>query len=174
MYTMFGSADWFLICGLGSLGQHCVVALKEFEVGTIAIDRVEPSSWEIANIPDLLDSAIWGDCRHKSVLEGAKIDLCRAALILTANDRVNIETALAIRQLNPHIRLVIRSAKTNLNQLLGQKLGNFVAYDPTGLPAMAFALAALGTTILGSFELEHQRGLICTISIDLILPPAAS
>jgi Trk K+ transport system NAD-binding subunit len=157
MYTMFGSADWFLICGLGSLGQHCVVALKEFEVGVIAIDRVQPQSWEIANIPDLVDNLIWGDCRHKSVLEQAKIGQCRAALILTANEQVNIETALAIRQLNPQIRLVIRSSKTNLNQLLSQQLGNFVAYDPTVLPAMAFALAALGTTTLGSFALEQQR-----------------
>jgi Trk K+ transport system NAD-binding subunit len=157
MYTMFGSADWFLICGLGSLGQHCVVALKEFEVGSIAIEQVQPPSWEIANIPDLVDNLIWGDCRHKSVLEQAKIGQCRAALILTTNEQVNIETALAIRQLNPHIRLVIRSSKTNLNQLLSQQLGNFVAYDPTVLPAMAFALAALGTTTLGSFTLEHQR-----------------
>jgi Trk K+ transport system NAD-binding subunit len=157
MYTMFGSADWFLICGLGSLGQHCVVALKEFEVGSIAIEQIQPQSWEIANMPDLIDNLIWGDCRHKSVLEQAKIGQCRAALILTTNEQVNIETALAIRQLNPHIRLVIRSSKTNLNQLLSQQLGNFVAYDPTVLPAMAFALAALGTTTLGSFALEHHR-----------------
>ena len=157
MYTMFGSADWFLICGLGSLGQHCVVALKEFEVGLITIDRVQPSSWDIANIPDLVDTLIWGDCRHKSVLEQAKIGQCRAALILTNNEQTNIETALAIRQIAPHIRLVIRSTKTNLNRLLSQQLGNFVAYDPTALPVMAFALAALGTTTLGSFAIERQR-----------------
>lgn len=154
---MFGSADWFLICGLGSLGQHCVVALKEFEVGLIAIDRVQPQSWEIANIPDLIEESIWGDCRHKSVLERAKIGQCRAALILTTNEQTNIETALAIRQLNPHIRLIIRSAKTTLNRLLSQQLGNFIAYDPTALPAMAFALAALGTTTLGSFALDRHR-----------------
>lgn len=154
---MFGSADWLLICGLGSLGQHCVVALKEFEVGLIAIDRIQPQSWEIANIPELLDNSIWGDCRDKSVLAQAKIGQCRAALILTNNEQTNIETALAIRQLDPHIRLVIRSSKTNLNQLLSQQLGNFVAYDPTALPAMAFALAALGTTTLGFLTLEQHR-----------------
>jgi Trk K+ transport system NAD-binding subunit len=157
MYTMFGSADWFLICGLGSLGQHCVVALKEFEVGLIAIDRVQPSSWEIANIPDLIDTLIWGDCRHKSVLEQAKIAQCRAALILTENEQTNIATALAIRQLNSHIRLIVRSSKTNLNRLLSQQLGNCIAYDPTALPARAFALATLGTTMLGSFALEQHR-----------------
>lgn len=157
MYTMFGSADWFLICGLGSLGQHCVVALKEFEVGLIAIEQIQPPNWEIANIPDLVDNLIWGDCRHQSVLEQATIGQCRGALILTNHEQTNIETALAIRQINPHIRLVIRSSKTNLNQLLSQQLGNFVAYDPTALPAMAFALAALGTTMLGSIVLEQQR-----------------
>jgi Trk K+ transport system NAD-binding subunit len=157
MYTMFGSADWFLICGLGSLGQHCVVALKEFAVGLIAIELVQPHSWDIANIPKLVDNLILGDCRHQSVLEQSKIGQCRAALILTANEQINIETALAIRQLNPQIRLIIRSTKTNLNRLLGQQLGNFVAYDPTALPAMAFALAAIGTTTLGSFALEHHR-----------------
>jgi Trk K+ transport system NAD-binding subunit len=157
MYTMFGSADWFLICGLGSLGQHCVVALKEFEVGLIAIDRVQPPRWEITNIPDLIDTVIWGDCRHKSVLEQAKIGQCRAALLLTDNEQTNIETALAIRQIAPHIRLVIRSSKTNLNRLLSQQLGNFLAYDPMALPARAFALAALGNTTLGSFALEQHR-----------------
>ena len=85
------------------------------------------------------------------------LPICRAALILTNNEQTNIETALAIRQIAPHIRLVIRSTKTNLNRLLSQQLGNFVAYDPTALPAMAFALAAVGTTTLGSFALEQQR-----------------
>jgi Trk K+ transport system NAD-binding subunit len=170
MYTMFGSADWFLICGLGSLGQHCVVALKEFEVGLIAIDRVQPSNWDIANIPELVDNLIWGDCRHKSVLEQAKIGQCRAALILTDNEQTNIETALAIRQIAPHIRLVIRSTKTNLNRLLSQQLGNFVAYDPTALPAMAFALAAVGTTTLGSFALEQQRIQIVQRQVELGSP----
>lgn len=157
MYTMFGNAEWFVICGLGSLGQHCVMALKEFEVGVIAIEQIQPQSWEIADIPNLLDNSIWGDCRHKGVLEQAKIGQCRAALILTTNEQTNIETALAIRQINPGIRLIIRSSKTNLNQLLSQQLGNCVAYDPTALPAMAFALAALGTSTRGFFTLEQQR-----------------
>jgi Trk K+ transport system NAD-binding subunit len=157
VYTMFGNADWFLICGLGSLGQHCVVALKEFEVGIIAIDLMRPQSWEIANIPNLLDTTIWGDCRHQSVLAQAKIGQCRAALILTNNEQTNIETALAIRQINPDIRLAIRSSKTNLNRLLSEQLGNFTAYDPAALPARAFALAALGSTTLGSISLAQHR-----------------
>ena len=29
--------EYFLVCGLGSLGQHCVVALKEFNISIINI-----------------------------------------------------------------------------------------------------------------------------------------
>ena len=61
-----------------------------------------------------------------------------------------------MRQLNPHARLVVRSAKENLNQLLEQYLSNFIAFEPTQLSASAFALAALGTETLGLFELDGE------------------
>ena len=148
--------DQFLICGLGSLGQHCAAALKEFGVKVLAIEQIEPTSWDIPNLPQLLDGLIVGDCRQDSTLEQANIKHCRAALLVTTSEQANIETALAIRQLNPHTRLIIRSNKENLNQLLSRQLGNFIAYEPTELPASAFALAALGTETLGFFNLEGQ------------------
>ncbi len=146
--------DRFLVCGLGSLGQHCVLSLQKFGVKTIAIEQVFPSGWEVPDLPNLLEELIIGDCRQNDILEQAQIRSCRAALIVTNNEQVNAETALAIRHLNPQIRLVVRSAKTNLNQLLSQQLGNFIAYEPTELPAHSFAIAALGTDALGFFNLD--------------------
>lgn len=149
--------DRFLVCGLGSLGQHCVVALKEFGVRVNGINLAEPEQWEIPRLPELLDRLIVGDARQASVLERADIRQCRAVLIVTSQERMNAETALAVRKINPRARLVVRSAKENFNQLLGEHLGNFVAFEPTQLPAPAFALAALGTDILGFFQLEGLR-----------------
>ncbi|GBF55994.1 potassium channel protein [Microcystis sp. 0824] len=40
-------ADRFLVCGFGSLGQHCVKSLKEFGVSVVGIELIEPPSWEI-------------------------------------------------------------------------------------------------------------------------------
>ncbi|MDY7012806.1 MAG: NAD-binding protein [Cyanobacteriota bacterium] len=146
----------FLVCGLGGLGQHCVVALKEFGAGVIAIEQELPTTWEIPNLLELLDDLIVGDCRQDSILENAKIQNCRAALIVTSNERANAEAALAVRQLNPQTRLVLRSSKENLNQLLSEQLGNFIAFEPTQLPAPTFAIAALGLNTLGFFNLEGQ------------------
>ncbi|ERN40859.1 K+ transport system, NAD-binding component [Rubidibacter lacunae KORDI 51-2] len=146
----------FLICGQGALGQHCAAALSRFGVDTIAIDLQQPSNLEIANLSELLVDFVVGDCRQNRVLQSAQVTQCRAALIVTSNERVNAETALAVRALNPTARLIVRSSQTNLNRVLGDRLGNFVAFEPTRLAADAFVLAALGTETIGLLRLGNQ------------------
>ena len=146
----------FLVCGLGGLGQHCVVALKQFGVEVVGIDLVKPRSWRIPGVDNLLDELIIGDCRQNSVFERAEIERCRAVLIVTSDELINAETAIAVRQLNKNARLVVRSTKENLNQLLEEQLTNFVAYDPIHLSAASFALAALGGDSLGFINLDDK------------------
>jgi Trk K+ transport system NAD-binding subunit len=86
--------------------------------------------------------------------------------LATSLEQVNIETALLIRQLSPKTRLVVRSAQQNLNELLSEQLGNFIAYEPLELPANAFALAALGSETLGFFELDQQWLRVVQVQLD--------
>ena len=151
---MFQETTLFLICGLGSLGQHCVIALKKFGTRVIAIEQTLPTSWEFPELPQLLDELIIGDCRQIPILESAKLQRCRSVLIVTSDEEVNAQTALTIREINSHIRLVVRSGQQNLNQLLNQQLGNFFADEPTQLTAAAFALAGLGDETIGFFTLN--------------------
>jgi Trk K+ transport system NAD-binding subunit len=133
-----------LVCGLGSLGQHCIELLKEFGVQIWAIDQRLIEEWEIPDLRSLLTEVVVGDCRQQNILKQAQIQDCRSVLIVTGDERINLETAFAARLLNPTIRIIIRSAKQNLNTLLEKQLGNFIAFEPTKLSAPAFALAALG------------------------------
>lgn len=154
--------DHFLVCGLGSLGQYCVLnlkkfALREFEVCITAIDRDHPADWEVENLEGLLKHLIIGDCRRDEILLKAGIQRCRAILVVTSDENVNIETAIAARRLNPKIRIVVRSARQSLNQLLKQQLRDFIAFEPTELPAPSFALAGLKAGILGFFNIENCR-----------------
>lgn len=146
----------FLVCGLGGLGQQCVIALKQFGVEVVGIELVEPKSWRIPGVDKLLSELIIGDCRQNSTFERAKIERCRAVLIVTSDELINAETAIAVRQLNKNTRLVVRSTKENLNQLLGEQLSNFVAFDPIHLSAASFALGALGGDSLGFFNLNDN------------------
>ncbi|GAB4158350.1 MAG: potassium channel protein [Cyanobacteria bacterium J069] len=155
--------DHFVVCGLGSLGQYCVYNLRRFATGdsavsVTAIDRQQPPEWEIDNLPDLLtEGLLIGDCRDQAILLKAGIQHCRTALVVTSNETVNIEAAIAIRQLNPDVRLVVRSSRQTLNELLKHHLGNFSAYDPMEMPALAFAMAGLQVGLLGSFNIGETR-----------------
>ncbi|MEM6591508.1 MAG: NAD-binding protein [Cyanobacteria bacterium P01_C01_bin.73] len=150
-------SDHFLVCGLGSLGQHCVANLKTFGVKVSAIELVKPAHWEVPDLPNLLEKLLVGDCCQNDVLLAAGVECCRAILLVTDNQRVNLEAALAARVLNPSIRLVVRSDKENLNQVLGAQLDNFVAFEPSQLSASAFALAAAGDNLLGYFQVGGYR-----------------
>ncbi|MBW4643971.1 MAG: NAD-binding protein [Goleter apudmare HA4340-LM2] len=158
--------NFFLVCGLGSLGQYCVSVLKEFGVKVNAIEATNFSKWEIPDLPDLVDQLVIGDCRQPKILEQAGIRQCRAILIVTSDERINIAAAFAARSLNPHVRLVVRSAQANLNDLLSENLGNFVAFDATQLPAKSFALAALSNETIGFFTLENQLLRVFKVTID--------
>ncbi|MBL1177971.1 NAD-binding protein [Pantanalinema sp. GBBB05] len=163
--TEIGQGDIFLVCGLGSLGQYCVVALKEFGVAVHAIEVAQPQNWEIPTLPAMLNQLVLGDCRQPQVLEQAGIRHCRAVLLVTADEGINTAAAFAARALNPNARLVMRSAQENLNELLHQQLGNFVAYEATQLPAPSFALAALNSETQGFFTLGNQLLQVSTIQI---------
>ncbi|MEN9250095.1 MAG: NAD-binding protein [Gloeomargarita sp. GXS_bins_116] len=148
--------DTCIVCGLGSLGQFCVVNLKAFGIRVIGLDVQRPPHWEVQQLDTLLDGFIEDDARNREVLERAGVAQARAVLAVTNDERVNLQIAFAARLLNPQVRLVVRSAKENLTELLGHALHNFVAYEPTQMAATAFALAALGEDIIGFFRVGEQ------------------
>ncbi|MGO9673444.1 MAG: potassium channel family protein [Methylocella sp.] len=147
----------FVVCGLGRLGQQCVVLLKEFGVSVIGVDQAPSPRWRTPNLPGLLDALVVGDCCQLEVLKRAGIARCRTALLLTDDERTNIAAAFAARSLNPDVRLIIRSAKENLNHLLRQQLGNLFAFEPSQFSANVFALASLGDTTQALFEVGDAK-----------------
>jgi Trk K+ transport system NAD-binding subunit len=150
------NTDTFLVCGLGSLGQSCASILKGFGVKVHAVDLMEVCHWRAPALMEELDGFWAGDCRQSQVLEQAHIHDCRAVLLVTSSDRVNLMAALAVRALNPKVRIIVRSQQENLNTLLCQHLGNFIAFEPTQLTAAPIALAGLREGTLGFFRLEQH------------------
>lgn len=155
--------DRFIVCGLGSLGQQCILNLKRFDalpftVEITAIDRQVPRDWETEGLAGILhDGVIVGDCRREELLRRAGIEQARAILVVTSDESTNVETAIAARRLNPKIQIVVRSSREGLNELLKRQLGAFVALNASDLAAQPFALAGLDQEICSIFQIgSHQ------------------
>lgn len=138
------------------MGQHCVAALAEFGVIVNGIDLEQPKRWSVPKAQDSLSKLLIGDIRQPGLLESAEIKRCRAILLVTNDETVNVTGAFAARRLNSKVRVIIRSTKQNLNELLKNQLGNFAAFEAAQLPATAIALAALGQETLGFFNLDGE------------------
>ncbi|MDG2389843.1 MAG: NAD-binding protein [Planctomycetaceae bacterium] len=156
------SSHQFLICGFGSLGQYCVEGIRQFssddsEITFRIINLEHPTEWVIDGEKQITQSLIIGDCRDPFLLKEAGIETAQAALFVTSDERVNIQAALAARAINPKIRLVVRSSKDILNDLLESELGNFTAMNPAELPAAAFVNGVATSDQLAAFEVGGEE-----------------
>ncbi len=168
---MNSSSDHFIVCGLGRLGCYCVHDLKRYETDELqveitAIERQPMSPRQQKELRSFLHGAILtADCTGEGALDDAGIQTARAILLVTNDESANVQAAIAARRLNPNVRLVVRCTKPNLTDLLAKQLGNFVALNPTDLPAQAFALAAWQRSVHGIVEFEDCEIRISTQTV---------
>ena len=147
----------FIVCGLGSLGQHCVKLLKNFDVDVIAIDKQEEISWQVDGIPySIKRNYLVGDIQDNKILEQANVKECRAILIVTDDETVNIKIACEVNIINPQARIIVRSSKKYLHEKSKLSSDNVVICDATELPAQVFATRALADENRGFFKLENE------------------
>jgi Trk K+ transport system NAD-binding subunit len=99
---------------------------------------------------------VYGDCRRQEVLEAAGIATSGGVLVLTANDLLNITTAVMIRSLNPEVRVVLRMFNQHLIGRLGKTLHNVFALSTSLLTAPILALAAVTGQALATFATNHD------------------
>jgi len=136
-----------ILCGLGRVGWHVLEHLRASGTDVVVIDN--------HNRPDdpRLGGArlIRGDCRAPENLQQASVQTARAVLIVTSDDLINLSTALAVHQLNPGVRLVVRMFNRALLDRLG-KGWNLAVLSVSALAAPLLALIARTGEALGSFH----------------------
>lgn len=140
-------SQYFLVYGQGNLGQHCVKKLKEFgmNVKTISIQENPKKG-----------SNILQDSIKEEILKQGNLKQCRAVLLVTDNESLNINAAEVVNSLNKKVRLVIRSTGRDLNEIYKGKWENFISYDAAEIPAQAIAIKALANENQGIFQVEKN------------------
>ena len=121
----------FILCGLGRVGWRVLEYLQATGAPITVVDN-----HCTANDPRLAGAnLVVGDCRKPEILQQAGLEQARGVLIVTSDDLVNISTALMVRHVNPHVRIVVRMFNQNLIARLGSAVANTFALSTSALAA---------------------------------------
>ncbi len=147
-----------LVCGLGSLGQACLLRLLPFDVQLRGVDCRAPR-WRDPRLEERFGSdVLLGDMRLPHVLRQAGVETARAVLLLSSESTVNFEAALQVRLLNPSAEVVVRSSGmlASLGALLEERLPGVAVVDPLILTAGAITEALRPGDQVACFRVDGQ------------------
>src|SRR5713226_8141024 len=120
-----------VLCGLGRVGVRVLDFLRAAGLPVVVIDfKCDPNDPRLSGF-----TVVNGDFREAAILEQAGIRTARAVLIVTSDDLINTSAALAVRRLNPDVRIVVRMFNPNLLARLGRAVGNVQALSVSALTA---------------------------------------
>ncbi len=139
-----------LVCGLGQVGFRIVDTLLRLgeSVTIITADARDEFAVRAEAEGALI---IRGDARSDQVLLQAGLLDVKALIACVDSDVTNIEIALDARRLAPDLRIVARLFDQTLARRLESTVGISRALGMSVLAAPAFAAAALGEHVFGSF-----------------------
>jgi Trk K+ transport system NAD-binding subunit len=85
--------DHIVLVGLGNVGTRVLRQLNDLGVDVVAIDR-NPDARGMQIADQLGTPVIVGDAAHEETLRSASIDTCKALVVLSTDDAVNLQAAL--------------------------------------------------------------------------------
>jgi Trk K+ transport system NAD-binding subunit len=158
-----------VLCGLGRIGSHVLDYLHTAGLPVVVVDTLcKPDDPRLRGA-----RLVVGDCRRREVLEAAGVRDARGVLVLTADDLLNVSTALLVRSLNKDARIVLRMFNQNLLSRLGKAVHNVFALSTSLLAAPLLAMTALTGQALGSFRLDDSAAGLRQLA-EVVVGPASA
>src|SRR6059058_6249550 len=134
-----GRADHIVVCGHDGLAARVVEELRGLGEEVVL---VSPSQAE--TLPGLRDvERVTGGSADEEALRAAGVPEAAAVALLEDNDVGNLHAALAVQDLAPHTRLVVRFFNLKLGRRLEALFPDAHLLSPAEIAAPAFAEAAL-------------------------------
>jgi Trk K+ transport system NAD-binding subunit len=139
-----------VLCGLGRVGQGILDLLQRLGERVVVVTLPGEGQDLAGQGPDV--RVIVGDARDERILARAGLEKAKALIAATDHDLDNVMIALHAHQVAPEIAVVVRLFDENLADHLREGLGIRHGYSASALAAPAFVAAALGDTVLTTFE----------------------
>jgi Trk K+ transport system NAD-binding subunit len=157
--------DHIVLCGLGHVGIRVLEQLCKVGEKVVVIEAAETARY-LDDARKLNVPIIVGDMRTRNILERARVNAARSLIAATGDDLVNLEAALAARELRPDIRVVLRIFDHSLAGKIATGFGIKTTFSTAALAAPAFAMAAVDPSVVGSFYVGEDLLLVVQLVVD--------
>jgi Trk K+ transport system NAD-binding subunit len=165
-----GMSGHVVVIGLGAFGIRVAGALVEAGKQVVVVER-DPENRFLSEAQDLGLPVIFGDATLRPTLDAARMSECSAIAVMTSNDMVNIETAIAVRDLfgagwTRSVPVVTRVFDRALGRTVAKRFGFQNVQSTEELTAPWFVGAALALDVLGSFSVAGQTFMVSRLTVE--------
>jgi Trk K+ transport system NAD-binding subunit len=160
------ASDHVVVVGLGGVGSNVIELLHEQGVDVVAIDRsADARGVQLAR--DLRIPLIVGDATRRETLEAASVQTCRALMVITSDDVINLETALIGRAIprEGRLQVVLRLFDGDFAARIQQAFQLTTSRSVSYLAVPTFAACMLGQA-LDTIAVGRRVLLVAELSIS--------
>jgi len=156
--------DHIVLVGLGNVGTRVLRQLNDLGVDVVAIDR-NPEARGMQIAEQLGIPVIVGDAAHEETLRSASIDTCKALVVVSTDDAVNLQAALYARAARPDVRVVLRLFDDDFARRVQDAFGITISRSVSRLCAPAFAAAMLERDVLATIPVDRHAVLVASVKV---------
>jgi Trk K+ transport system NAD-binding subunit len=156
-----------IVTGLDNVGfgYRVIEGLVKRGQPVIVMERDDQNRF-IPLVRGLGVTVILGDSRLQESLQRVNVTQASCIVIVSSEDMVNLETALAARSLRKDIRVVLRLFDRNLADKIEQAFGIEIASSTSAVAAPSFIAAALKYQVVTSFYIRRQVFIVVRLNIE--------
>ncbi|MEU4618532.1 NAD-binding protein [Actinoplanes sp. NPDC023801] len=162
-------SDHIVLVGLGNVGTQVLRQLTDLGLRVVAIDRTADArgvkSAQRRGVP-----VIVGDASAEVTLRAASIDTCRALVVLSTDDTVNLQAALQSRLARPDLRVVLRLFDDDFAQRVETAFQINTSRSVSRICAPVFAAALLERDVHATIPVDRHSVLVATVTVAAMSP----
>ncbi|WP_430781372.1 NAD-binding protein [Actinoplanes sp. G11-F43] len=161
--------DHIVLVGLGNVGTQVLRQLTDLGVRVVAIDQSADArgvkSARKRGVPVII-----GDASAQETLQAASIDTCRALVVLSTDDRVNLQAGLQSRATHEDLRVVLRLFDDDFAQRVESAFQINTSRSVSRICAPVFAAALLDRDVHATIPVDRHSVLVATVTVSALSP----
>ncbi|MFI7090447.1 NAD-binding protein [Streptomyces lydicus] len=163
-------ADHIVLVGLGKIGTRVLAQLRTTDHQVVVIER-DPHARGVPLARELGVPLLLEDAGAPGVLDRARIRQSKSLLVLTRDDGENLDIAMAARESNPQVRVVMRLYDDDFAATVSRTMrasypdATTRSRSVSALAAPSFAAAMMGRHVLGVMPVERGSLLFTTVDV---------